>query len=282
MNSKFCSILAAKEGEPIYGSAPEKNAAIFLPVHKTMWHHISAKEHLESFSKTCDLNTTISLFKHPLIVFYSPNEQTGNYIFVSDPSGIKSFSNSGSKTEKEVKYIYATCTDGVKDACCAKFGIPIAKAFFKKCIEDPFAISFETSHLGGCRFAATAICFPSGNSYGRITSEDVPLIKRSEEDGLIVPTLFRGNIYVSEIHCWVMRYCMENFGYVPSETQTQVVKEEDRFHIKITTEQRHEIKFNLLHRDVQLTLFSGCSNIESGRSTTRTVYDFSHSDDLLR
>ena len=281
MNSIFCSILAAKEGEPVYGTAPEKDSAIFLPAQKTVWHRISAKERLGELFKKSDLSQAIASFERPLIIFYSPNERTGDHIFVSDSSGIKCFSTTGLKTEKKVKYLYAICTDGIKDACCAKFGIPVAKALSKECEEDQFSLSFETSHIGGCRFAATAVCFPSGNSYGRIYPEAAYEIKRSEENGLIVSKIFRGNIFVSEIHCWIMRHSMENFGYVPTPDQTEVVKEENRFHITITPDQSPKFKFDLIHHEVEPKLFSGCSNIDSGRSITRSIYDFAQSHTLL-
>lgn len=278
MNSRFCSILAAKEGEPVDGTAPEKDSAIFLPEHKGDWHRASAKEKLEKLSKDSDLGHVIASFKNPLIIFYSPNERARDYIFVSDSSGIQCFSSSGLRIENDVKRLYAVCTDGVKDACCAKFGIPVSKAFSKQCAGDKFSLSLETSHIGGCRFAATAICFPSGNSYGRIFSETVCEIKRSEENGLIVSKIFRGNIFVSEIHCWIMRHSMENFGYVPTPDQTNVVKDKNSFHITITPEQKPEFKFDLLHEEVEFMLFSGCSNVDSLRSIARSTYNLAQSN----
>jgi hypothetical protein len=274
MNYKFCSILAASEGEPVEGTAPEKDSAIFFPARKAVWHQTPAKEKLRELSKTSDFGKAISSFKQPLIVYYSPDELTENHIFTSDPSGIKCFSTSGLMVGKDINYIYAICTDGVKDACCAKFGIPVAEAFLKECNTDQFSLSFETSHIGGCRFAATAVCFPSGNSYGRMSSEDAYDIKNFEEKGLIVSKIFRGNIFVSEIHCWIMHHSMENFGYAPTPQQTIVTKEGDRFHVTVLPDQIPEFEFDLIHKEDKFNFFSGCSNIASGRSINRSVYNF--------
>jgi hypothetical protein len=274
MDAKFCSILATEEGEPIEGTAPEKDSAIFLPAQKTVWHRVSPKVRLGEISKNTELGQTIASFQRPLIIFYAPDKRSGDHIFVSDSSGIKCFSSSGLKIEKQVNYIYAICTDGVKDACCAKFGIPVAQAFAEECKDDQYSLSFETSHIGGCRFAATAVCFPSGNSYGRIFPETAGEIKKSEEKALIVSQFFRGNVFVSEIHCWIMRHCMDKFGYVPTEKQTEVEEGENCIHITVTPNQRPKFKFDLVQNNVEFELFSGCSNLDSGRSITRSIYDF--------
>lgn len=274
MDSTFCSILAEKEGEPLDGTAPEKDSVILIPANKIVWHRYSAKNYLVNLPNDSDLGQTIRSFRNPLFIFYSPNERTRDHIFISDSSGIQCFSSAGSIVESEVSHLYAICTDGVKDACCAKFGIPVAKAFYKECEKDKFSLSFETSHIGGCRFAATAICFPSGNSYGRMLSKDTTEIKRSEENGLIVSKIFRGNIFVSEIQCWIMRYSMENFYYVPTQAETEIVQLEDRFHIIITPEHKPKFKFDLIQNEIDIKLFSGCTNIDSERSITRSIYDF--------
>ena len=274
MDFTFCSILAEAEGEPVEGTAPEKDSAILLPAQKTFWHIDSAKEKLKSFSMHTDLGQAVASFNCPLIVYYSPNELSENLIFVADSSGIKCFSDTGLKVEREVKQLFAVCTDGKKDPCCSKFGIPIAKLFMKECTKDQYALSFQTSHIGGCRFAATVICFPSGNSYGRIHPDHVNEIVTSEKNRSVVSKIFRGNVFVSEIHCWIIRHSMENFGSNPTPAQIQIFEEGDLFHITISPANKPKFKFDLLHRQNKFQLFSGCSNIESGRSIIRSIYDF--------
>lgn len=275
---RSCSILAATEGEPLDGTAPEKDSAIFFPAEKTVWHRVSLKEKLQGYSKDSDLGQAILPFKRPLVCYYRPNELTRGHIFFTDSSGIKCFSKSGLRINREVKHLYAVCTDGKKDKCCAKFGIPVSKAFSKLCEDDEQSLYFETSHIGGCRFAATSVCFPSGNSYGRILPEHAIEIKNSEKNGIIVPNIFRGNVFVSEIHCWIMRHSMEKFGYVPSPEETEIVNKGEMYEVAIKPDEREEFDFNLIHREVELDFFSGCSNIESGRSITRSIYDFTPTD----
>ena len=63
------------------------------------------------------------------------------------------------------------CTHGMRDKCCAKFGQP----FFRKATQRakqgklPNTRIWRVSHIGGHRFAPTAISLPDGRYYGRLT-----------------------------------------------------------------------------------------------------------------
>ncbi len=71
--------------------------------------------------------------------------------------------------------LYLVCTHGTHDKCCAKFGLPVYAALTAV---HPDRV-WEASHLGGHRFAANVICFPTGVCYGRVTPDTAPhLIER--------------------------------------------------------------------------------------------------------
>lgn len=54
------------------------------------------------------------------------------------------------------------CTHGRVDPCCARYGRPVAAA-----LADAFGpMVWETSHVGGCRFAANILLLPDGVMYG--------------------------------------------------------------------------------------------------------------------
>ncbi|MEM9087517.1 MAG: sucrase ferredoxin [Cyanobacteria bacterium P01_F01_bin.53] len=63
------------------------------------------------------------------------------------------------------------CTHGMRDKCCARFGQP----FFREAIQSvrwgelPNTRVWKVSHIGGHRFAPTAISLPDGRYYGRLT-----------------------------------------------------------------------------------------------------------------
>lgn len=62
------------------------------------------------------------------------------------------------------------CTNGKRDVCCALHGVALLRA-----LAAVSAVSlWETTHLGGHRFAPTLLTLPDGVNYGRITPQDVP------------------------------------------------------------------------------------------------------------
>jgi hypothetical protein len=61
--------------------------------------------------------------------------------------------------------LYAVCTNGKHDVCCAVAGIPLARRIAR------LGDVWECSHVGGDRFAANLVCFPDGLYYGRVLPE---------------------------------------------------------------------------------------------------------------
>jgi hypothetical protein len=63
----------------------------------------------------------------------------------------------------------SVCTHGRHDKCCAKFGQQLFDTLRESINESDHTIEiWESSHLGGHRFAATVLDMPSGKMYGRI------------------------------------------------------------------------------------------------------------------
>ncbi|HEY6806116.1 MAG TPA: sucrase ferredoxin [Pyrinomonadaceae bacterium] len=69
--------------------------------------------------------------------------------------------------------LFLVCTHGRRDKCCAKFGFPIYKSTRDFANDDSV---WQSSHVGGDRFAANMICFPDGLFYGHVTEDTAPLI----------------------------------------------------------------------------------------------------------
>jgi hypothetical protein len=83
--------------------------------------------------------------------------------------------------------LFAVCTHGRHDRCCADFGRPVVRALRTAGVDV-----WECSHIGGDRFAANLVAFPHGLYYARVTpATAVPLIQ-AYIGGRIVPDGFRG------------------------------------------------------------------------------------------
>jgi hypothetical protein len=80
------------------------------------------------------------------------------------------------------------CTHGRHDTCCAVRGRPVAAAL---AAADPEAV-WESSHLGGCRFAPAVVLFPHGYTLGRLTPADAPAVLAAYRAGHLEPHVVRG------------------------------------------------------------------------------------------
>jgi (2Fe-2S) ferredoxin len=75
--------------------------------------------------------------------------------------------------------IFAVCTHGRRDACCARQGNRVYTALER---EAPGRV-WQCSHLGGHRFAATVVTLPTGIYYGRVTPEEAGAFVAAEDRG---------------------------------------------------------------------------------------------------
>ncbi|GAA1569705.1 sucrase ferredoxin [Kribbella sancticallisti] len=84
--------------------------------------------------------------------------------------------------------VLLVCTNGKRDECCALLGRPIAAGLADRV---PGRV-WESSHLGGHRFAPTATLLPAGIMYGRLDVETAAAILAAAERGDTVLSKQRG------------------------------------------------------------------------------------------
>lgn len=83
------------------------------------------------------------------------------------------------RNEEDRDPLVLTCVNGKRDACCAKWGRPVAQAV-ADAIPDA---AWQTSHLGGHRFAPTLLVLPHGTQYGWLQPDDVPDLLAAHRQG---------------------------------------------------------------------------------------------------
>lgn len=157
-------------GDKIYGNKPVKNR--ILLIYNPLYHQ----------------ENTIRV-----LTFQKPPECTRGYVgqevFVSDINEIASlaetcFNNPPKKGEANSLKTrdILICTHGQNDRCCARYGNPLYRKALQM-IEDLSLTDvriWQTSHIGGHRFAPIAIAFPDGRYYGQIDSAALqPLLMQS-------------------------------------------------------------------------------------------------------
>ena len=88
--------------------------------------------------------------------------------------------------------VFGVCTHGSKDMCCATLGRPVAKALADAA---PGRV-WETTHLGGDRFAGNVLVLPAGFLYGHVSAATAARLAAASDGGRVLPELLRGRTSV--------------------------------------------------------------------------------------
>lgn len=81
------------------------------------------------------------------------------------------------------------CTHGKHDRCCARYGRPLARAL-EELAEQGWV--WQSSHLGGDRFAGNVVVLPEGLYYGRVQAADARTLLDEHLAGRIDLPHYRG------------------------------------------------------------------------------------------
>ena len=82
--------------------------------------------------------------------------------------------------------IFLVCTNGQRDLCCARFGLPL----FESLAFEFGQRVWQTTHVGGHRYAPNLLCLPSGLLYGHVMPENcVDLINRHDQGEVVLEHL---------------------------------------------------------------------------------------------
>lgn len=107
---------------------------------------------------------------------------------VDDPREYLDLALDGSDGALSSDPVVAVCAHGKHDQCCAVRGRGATAA-----IADAYPeFTWECSHLGGDRFAATMLILPEGICYGRVDSTDAAELVRLYLDGRVNNDFLRG------------------------------------------------------------------------------------------
>jgi hypothetical protein len=84
--------------------------------------------------------------------------------------------------------LYLVCTHGKRNVCCARLGVPLAQALAAR---HPGPV-WETTHVGGHRFAANLVLLPHGLYYGPVTVGLAAAAIDAYQRGSVVVDRYRG------------------------------------------------------------------------------------------
>jgi hypothetical protein len=84
--------------------------------------------------------------------------------------------------------VFLVCTHGKRSACCARFGAPLAQALAAR---HP-GLVWESTHVGGHRFAANLVILPHGLYYGPVGVDAAVAAVDAYQRGAVRPDRYRG------------------------------------------------------------------------------------------
>jgi hypothetical protein len=86
---------------------------------------------------------------------------------------------------------YFVCTNGQRDACCARHGLAAYAALREQVGER----AWQVTHLGGHRFAPNVLALPQGVLYGRVLPADTSAFLAAVEGGELAFPYLRGRTW---------------------------------------------------------------------------------------
>ena len=84
--------------------------------------------------------------------------------------------------------IFVVCTHGRRDPCCAERGRPLAASLARGFPDE----TWESSHVGGDRFAGNLVIFPEGLYFGRIDPDHAAAVVTAYLGGRLDLASYRG------------------------------------------------------------------------------------------
>ena len=90
--------------------------------------------------------------------------------------------------------VFLVCTHAKRNACCARIGLPLARSLAEKLPDRVW----ETSHVGGDRYAANLVCLPHGIFYGSMSQAAALAAANAYRAGEVILDRYRGRAGIPE------------------------------------------------------------------------------------
>lgn len=202
---QYCSDLSLAAGEPMAGTADRVDVWLLLE-YNPVWRAKAVTDNDLSPRVTAWLDGQMESVTRgglkPRLQFIRRPELDREEItlFVGTADGLFRFESVGydaitdlgvadtSSMERVEAPQYLVCTNGQRDLCCARFGRP-AYVRLREVVGER---AWQTTHLGGHRFAPNVLTLPQGVLYGRVRPEDVTRFVEDVEAGRLARDHVRG------------------------------------------------------------------------------------------
>ncbi|HMJ46664.1 MAG TPA: sucrase ferredoxin [Ferruginibacter sp.] len=253
MSNPFCSINSINRAEKIYGTATTainyilieynrawgKNPILESEIPETIKSFLFKEIENKVFSKIVLIKKSNNTSLNTINLFAINNREVNpfiNHIIIDNYWDILNINISELFSNSTVinKSLYLVCTNGKKDKCCSKFGLPIYNQM--SLILDNV---WQCTHIGGDRFAPNVIHFPYSHFYGHLKLDTLhEFIQKTSENQIYIRSYrgrgcYNANAQIAEYY---LRKFTNNFNF-----DSFILKAIDNvvsgmFSVKFTTE----------------------------------------------
>jgi hypothetical protein len=202
----FCSEVSLQNAEPLAGTASRVDHWILVEYRGPWGYEAVADSGLPEEVKArlreqrdARPNTKVLFLRRPhrrahptLAVFWGSSPERGGAIFHAEIGAYEDLlgldlTRPGAAPHDHPLLI--VCTHGKHDRCCARYGRPLYKAL-EELADDGWI--WQSSHLGGDRFAGNVVFLPEGLYFGRVSPAQAGAVLEAFLAGRIALDQYRG------------------------------------------------------------------------------------------
>ena len=203
----FCSDISRDNGEQL-GATASRIDRWFLIEYRSLWTRDAlagsglsdqVKAHLRAQVRSVE-NSRLVFIRRPdrrrveSLVAFAVDSRHGHErvrkVELGAHEELRSLDLTDASAGDELDHpLFLVCTHGKHDPCCARYGRPLYDGLFEEAEADWV---WQTTHIGGDRFAGNVVCLPEGIYYGRAEREDAPRIVDEHLARRVVLDRYRG------------------------------------------------------------------------------------------
>lgn len=195
----FCRDLCAERGEPASGLGPSSKSYVLLHWPRGDWRVPRIKSHGMSEGLGQAILAANAAGIHVALVDgddirFTHQDTVRDHVTPEEAEQLLMHIAGGGVLEgiHDPRLTIVCCTDGKQDPCCARYGFATWKALRQEADPNRFRI-LQSTHLGGCRFAASLVVLPQRARYSRLEPLQVGDFLDCLEQGIPYLPAYRGN-----------------------------------------------------------------------------------------
>ena len=202
----YCSDLCLASGEPLLGTAGQVDVWLMVE-YKPVWRAKATDDNDLAGPMKAWLERTVAAYAakgqkaRPQFIRRPELDTTDVSLFVGADGELLHFegdyaaiaaldlsegSDAGFARIEDPHYF--VCTNGQRDLCCARYGLPV----YARLRELAGRRVWQTTHVGGHRFAPNVLALPQGALYGRVFADEVEAFFAAVERGELALSHLRG------------------------------------------------------------------------------------------